>query len=188
MNEHLISLFIDDELELDEKIEFVQTVHGDVAYKTDAVEMLHQEKRLRHPPVSEVPPVIYPQARRPWRPNWLRPMVYSMGCLLLGFMLWYTLVPTGGPDKHPLFKHYRFVIYQPHTHRVEISGSFTGWQSKDMRRIGDTGYWEAEFNLPGGEQRFAYILDGNRRITDPTIQTREKDDFGGENSILSVSL
>jgi hypothetical protein len=188
MNEHLISQFIDDELDLDEKIEFVQTVYGDFAYKTDAVEMLHQEKRFRQPPVCRVPQMVYPRAKQRWRPNWLKPMAYGMGCLLLGFILWHTLVPTGGPEMHPRLKSYRFVIYRPDISRVEISGSFTGWQPRDMRRIGDTGYWQAEFKLPGGEHRFAYILEGNRRIADPTIQTREKDDFGGENSILSVSI
>ena len=31
-----------------------------------------------------------------------------------------------------------------------------------------------------------YIVDGRQRLTDPTIQTREQDDFGGYNSILYV--
>jgi hypothetical protein len=56
-----------------------------------------------------------------------------------------------------------------------------------MNRIGGSGYWETELELSSGEHRFVYILDDSRRIVDPTIPIREKDDFGGENSILSVT-
>jgi 1,4-alpha-glucan branching enzyme len=81
-----------------------------------------------------------------------------------------------------------FIIYRPDISKAEISGSFTGWQPRTMNRIGDSGYWEVELALPGGEHRFSYILEGRRHIADPTVLIREKDDFGGENSILSVSL
>ncbi|MCK7511388.1 MAG: hypothetical protein MZV70_49935 [Desulfobacterales bacterium] len=37
MNDHLISLYIDDELDLDDKIVFVETVHDDKTFKDDAV-------------------------------------------------------------------------------------------------------------------------------------------------------
>lgn len=37
MNDQLISLYIDDELDLDEKIVFVETVHEDRNLKDDAV-------------------------------------------------------------------------------------------------------------------------------------------------------
>jgi hypothetical protein len=40
MTEHFISMFIDDELDLDEKIEFVETLHSDASYKTEAVTLL----------------------------------------------------------------------------------------------------------------------------------------------------
>lgn len=81
---------------------------------------------------------------------------------------------------------YRFVIYQPGTARAEIAGSFTGWQALPMKRTGSGGYWEITLDLPQGVHRFSYILDQNRRTADPTIPTRELDDFGGENSIFEV--
>jgi 1,4-alpha-glucan branching enzyme len=81
---------------------------------------------------------------------------------------------------------HRFVIYQPEVEKVEIAGSFTQWQTVPMNRIGSSGYWDLILDLPRGEHRFTYLLEGNRRIVDPTVPTREKDDFGGENSVLSV--
>jgi 1,4-alpha-glucan branching enzyme len=83
---------------------------------------------------------------------------------------------------------YRFVIYNADASQVEITGSFTEWRKLPMNRMGSSGYWEATIDLPQGEHRFTYILNGNRRFADPTILTREHDDFGGENSILSVGL
>jgi hypothetical protein len=56
-----------------------------------------------------------------------------------------------------------------------------------MAPIGDSGYWELRLNLPYGEHRFAYILDGSQQVADPTVPVREPDDFGGENSILTVA-
>jgi len=88
-----------------------------------------------------------------------------------------------GPDTIP----HRFVIYKPDISRAEITGSFSDWQPIPMTRLGSSGYWEAVLDLPRGEYRFSYILDGEQGIPDPTILTTENDDFGGKNSILYVS-
>ena len=47
MKDSLISLYIDNELDLDEKIEFVEAVHHDVSLKDEAIDLLTQEKLLR---------------------------------------------------------------------------------------------------------------------------------------------
>ena len=83
---------------------------------------------------------------------------------------------------------HRFVLYQPDANRVEITGSFLGWEAVPMRKTGTSGYWEVVLEVPAGEHRLCYILEGGRRIPDPTIPIREKDDFGGENSILAVNM
>jgi 1,4-alpha-glucan branching enzyme len=83
---------------------------------------------------------------------------------------------------------HRFVIYRPDVNRIDITGSFTEWRRIPMNRVESSGYWEATLDLPQGEQRFTYILDGRQNFPDPTVLTREWDDFGGENSILLVGL
>ena len=55
-----------------------------------------------------------------------------------------------------------------------------------MKKTGSNGYWETTLEMPAGEHRLCYIIEGGKRIPDPTILAREKDDFGGENSILEV--
>ena len=83
---------------------------------------------------------------------------------------------------------YRFVIYQPDVSQVDITGSFTGWKTLPMKKKGATGYWEITLDLQEGEHRYSYILESGIQIPDPSVLTREKDDFGGENSILDVNM
>jgi 1,4-alpha-glucan branching enzyme len=79
---------------------------------------------------------------------------------------------------------YRFVIFQPEAKEAHIVGSFTGWRTVPMRKVG--GYWQITLPLQAGEHRFSYLIDGRQQVTDPTLPVREPDDFGGENSILEV--
>jgi 1,4-alpha-glucan branching enzyme len=88
----------------------------------------------------------------------------------------------------PVLTTHRFVLYQPDVKQVEITGSFLGWSAVPLKRSGTSGYWEAVLEVPAGEHRLCYIIEGDKRIPDPTIPIREKDDFGGENSILAVKL
>ena len=92
------------------------------------------------------------------------------------------------PPKEQLSMAHRFVIYQPGVEQVEITGSFTDWRALPMNKAGAGDYWEITIDVPAGEHRFSYILEGDQQLADPTILTREKDDFGGENSILEVNL
>jgi 1,4-alpha-glucan branching enzyme len=64
------------------------------------------------------------------------------------------------------------VLFEPVAERVELTGSFTGWQRVAMQRIGDSGYWQLNLPVPAGEHRFAYILNGERRMADPTSPGR----------------
>ena len=70
--------------------------------------------------------------------------------------------------------------------KVRIHGART--RLRGMAPIGNSGYWELRLELPFGEHRFAYILDGTKQITDPTLPVREKDDFGFENCIYEPHL
>ena len=41
-------------------------------------------------------------------------------------------------------------------------------------------------DVPYGEHRYSFIVDGNRLLPDPTVAAQEPDDFGAINSILSL--
>jgi len=185
MMDHIISMFIDDELGIDDKINFVERVHGNKAFKDKSIDLLHQEKLLRSEVVNLVPAVEF-KARKRVLHSMLRPLSMlapAMAAAIVIFFLFF----SGSPEVSTSIP-YRFVIYQPNVSQVEITGSFTEWKMVPMKRDGSSGYWEVTIDLPNGEHRFTYILDGHKRFADPTVLIREQDDFGGENSILSVDI
>lgn len=187
MIEYLISLFIDDEMNLDEKVTFVETVRSNDQFAEETLSLLDQEKFLRSDVVDIVPPVILPEKKSAL--SFLRKhLTVYLGsaavaaALIFLFFITGPLMETGDGTLNRV--PYRFVIYRPDAQQAEIVGSFTGWKAVQMNPVDD--YWQITLELPVGEHRFSYIIDGKRQVSDPTIPIREKDDFGGENSILEV--
>jgi hypothetical protein len=184
-NDYLISMFIDDELDLDEKIEFVERVHVSADFKGDTVSLLSQEKLLRTE-MADPKPLRKPAPVKPSRffmPRSVRTAAVALATaviVLSSVFFWqhgHREQPAGAAP-------YRFVIYEPDARRVEITGSFTGWRKVSLEKHGAGGYWEVTLPLSPGEHSFTYILDGSRKVADPTLPSGEMDDFGGENSIL----
>ncbi|MFC1896498.1 glycogen-binding domain-containing protein [Thermodesulfobacteriota bacterium] len=186
MKEYLISMYIDDELDLDRKISFIESVHGDTGFRQDALDLLRQEKMIRRPVAECVPAVEFP-ARRKRFLRILRPAGFFVSGLAAALILLVVFLPRNESTGEPRVTH-RFVLYQPDAKHVDLAGSFTGWSTVPMTRTGQSGYWEATLQLKPTEHRFSYILEGERRIPDPTVLAREDDDFGGENSILNLSV
>jgi Glycogen recognition site of AMP-activated protein kinase len=184
MNDHLISLYIDDELDLDDKIDFVEIVHENKPFKDEAVTLLRQEKLIRSEVVDHLPACGSKPHRGPWQLRRLRPFPAVAAGLAAAAIVLLLFWPS---PKHQLQPH-RFVIYQPDAEGVELAGSFSHWHKIPLKRSGGSGYWEVTLDLPEGDHRFSYIIKGGRRLADPTIAVRETDDFGGENSILTVRL
>jgi hypothetical protein len=182
--DEIISLFIDDEMTVDQKIVFVKQVHGDAAFTRLTLDLLCQESLLRAVPCVPGPAVVLPAPRRPafpFRFRWAAPFAAGLAAALLLVFLWL----PGGREKQ--ISH-RFVIYQPEARSVAVTGTFTDWRAAPMERAGQSGYWEVVLDIPAGEHRFSYILDGSQQMPDPTIPIREPDDFGGVNSILNVEV
>jgi hypothetical protein len=177
----LISMFIDNELDLDEKVEFVEKIHADRDFKAQSVQLLNMEKIIRADVVDRIP-ALKIKAKKKRFPSvfrWMGPWVPVAAAVLIAFFILYH------PRQLPTTSH-RFVIYRPDVTSAEIAGTFTDWQRIPLNQIGTSGYWDITISLPDGEHRFTYILDGEKGFADPTVAARELDDFGGQNSILSV--
>lgn len=183
MKDYLISMFIDDELNLDDKISFVEAVHADKVFKYNTIDFVHQEKLIRSEVVDQVPSIKIREKKILGHSFWRPIGIFASGLAAALIIFFFAL-----PSQEKLSVPYRFVIYQPEVNKVEITGSFIGWKSLPMKKLGAGGYWGITLHLHEGEHRFSYIVEGNQRLTDPTILTRERDDFGGENSILKVNL
>ncbi|WP_319587251.1 glycogen-binding domain-containing protein [uncultured Desulfobulbus sp.] len=191
MKEYLISLFIDNELDMDEKITFVETVHDNRPFTDEALSLLRQEKRLRAeltvpvmvpamPPLPEIVP-----SRSDFFTFWFRPLAgFAAAMLLVG--LFSLLQPK--PVLSPQEEQHRFVVYLPESNQARIVGTFTGWKPISMERVGTSGYWTLTLPVPKGEHRYSYLVEDGRQIADPTVVAREQDDFGGENSVIEVQV
>ena len=187
MKDYLISMFIDDELDLDEKIVFVEAVHENRGYRDEAVDLLRQEKLLRGDMVGRVPAV---HAKTPggFSFGWLRPLA-ALSATVAMLAIFFFLVPRpvtrtqrAAVERLP----HRFVLYLPQAKQAQLVGSFTHWRPVPMHKLDKSGYWVLTMELPRGEHRYSYLVQNGKRIPDPTVLAREKDDFGGENSIIEV--
>jgi len=194
MKDDLISLFIDDEMGLDDKIEFVETVHESESFAGETIDLLHQEKILTSQWVTRMPAREI-KARQSMFPRWLqfRP-VLAFSTVLVAFAALLFLyrspdIKPGMLDLESNMKNqvpYRFVIYRPDIRKAEIIGTFTDWRPIRMDRLSSSGYWAITLNLPEGEHRYSYLIEDGQQIADPTVMSREKDDFGGVNSIIEI--
>lgn len=189
MNDHLISLYIDDELDLDEKIVFVETVHHDHRFTDEALALLRQEKRLRAElaePPRPLPPAPVPARARPrLLAGWLGPLA---GCAATLLLVGLFTLPGNDPVVFPREEARRFVVYLPDSSQTMLVGTFTDWHPVPMERVGASGYWTLTLPVAAGEHRYSYLVGDGRRIADPTVVTREADDFGGENSVIEVGV
>jgi hypothetical protein len=189
---NLASLFIDDELNLAEKRVFVETVHKDGAFYGETLDLIDQEMILSGDVVEHLPVIAFPDAFKEKNNRLLallRHMFRPMGLGLAltaaaAFVIYFSHVQWNPPQAQMN----RFVIYKPDASKVEITGSFTGWEKVPMHEAGDSGYWEVTLELPRGVHRFTYILDGSISFADPTVLASEQDDFGGVDSIISTEI
>ena len=181
---YMISMFIDDEMDMAEKIEFIETVRKDKAFTDEALDLLSQEKIIRGDIVDRVP-LVELKAPFSWK-RFMRPFLQPMGLVAPALAAVIIVLVFFMPQPSPTPLTNRFVIYRPDVHQVEITGTFTDWKRVPLHNIGDSGYWEVSLDLAEGEHRFTYILEGRHAFADPTVPAREADDFGGQNSVLYV--
>jgi len=182
-----ISMFIDDELDLDEKIDFINKIHTENGFLKDSITLLEQEKFLRSDVVSFVPGVSLGKEQRSFIMDYVTPFfrIAKVGAVA-AFLILFALSFQWKTDDAEASISKRFVIYKPEASSVQISGSFTDWNNIPMKMIGPSGYWEVELDVANGEHKYVFIIGENNKIADPTILMREKDDFGSENTVLVV--
>ena len=151
--EWLISMFIDDEMNLDEKIEFVEKVHEDAGYKDRSVQLLEQEKMLGADVVDVTPPLLVEEKKQPLFSGWRLFMGLGGGLVVAACLFLVVFVLPESPQRPPnsavtvsagtspaaVYAAHRFVIYQPDAGKMEIAGSFSDWNTVPMKRAGAEG-------------------------------------------------
>jgi hypothetical protein len=79
----------------------------------------------------------------------------------------------------------QFVLNAPNATRVAVAGDFSGWKPVHAMTRSVAGVWTVVVPLDPGVHDYAFVVDGERWVPDPTAPA-VKDGFGGVNSRLAV--
>ncbi len=81
----------------------------------------------------------------------------------------------------------RFVLMVPGAKSVSLVGDFNAWVkgATALEQTGREGVWAASVVVPPGRHEYAFIVDGNRWVTDPAAPVKT-DEYNVESSIVSV--
>ena len=120
--------------------------------------------------------------------------------VLIGWMVRGARVPEAGPasaaPSHPPFagassthevRLVQFVLLAPKASRVAVVGDFNDWDpsATPLARLGG-GSWVAAIPVSPGRHVYAFIVDGDRWVSDPATPLAPEDDFGIRNSVIVV--
>ena len=147
-------------------------------------------------------PIRYPGARAPW---WRRPRTVRLSPLaglglaagFAGLVALGTLATAdrfGAAEQPPVAATVdtvhlvRFAISAPEARSVALVGDFNGWARSGTELFASevAGVWTITLPLPPGRHQYAFLIDGERWVVDPTAGI-VSDDFGTETSVVTVS-
>jgi AMP-activated protein kinase-like protein len=94
-----------------------------------------------------------------------------------------TVVPNqqGGSEK----VYVQFRLQTSDASDVRLAGSFTHWQPEYQLHETGPGLWTVTLPLAPGVHDYAFIIDGQRWVTDP-YAAAVQDGFGGSNSRITL--
>lgn len=198
MKDYLISLYIDDEMDLPEKIDFVNEVSADPVFYQEAIALIKQEMLLHQHAADSLSAIMPAEDREEVQKphSSLFSFLHSRATGLVAMIFLAFLAFTTGRLSMPFHakepvqanEMHRFVLYLPQTESVKILGSFTNWQPIPMEPVGNSGYWQLTLKLSKQEHRYSFVTADGHKLIDPTVPLQEKDDFGGANSIIDLSV
>jgi Glycogen recognition site of AMP-activated protein kinase len=82
----------------------------------------------------------------------------------------------------------RLVVHVPGARRVAVAGTFNHWDPNAalLAPSSNPDYWTISLALPPGVHQYAFLVDGQRWITDPAAPEVD-DGFGRQNSVVAVA-
>ena len=82
----------------------------------------------------------------------------------------------------------QFVLVAPDARSVAVVGDFNNWGLNDTALVAENhdGVWSVSAPVKAGVHRYAFLIDGERYVADPTAPRSSGDDFGMPSSALVV--
>jgi hypothetical protein len=90
---------------------------------------------------------------------------------------------VAAPAAPPVYVQFRISV--PDARSVALAGTFTGWKPAVALQRSADGEWTALVPLRPGVHDYAFVVDGERWVTDPNAPQVD-DSFGGTNSRISL--
>jgi hypothetical protein len=84
----------------------------------------------------------------------------------------------------------QFVVSAPNASSVNLVGDFNDWNISATPLVrgstGAPGVWTINVPLTPGRHEYAFLVDGEKWMTDPASPEAVEDDFGKPNSVVTV--
>ncbi len=95
-----------------------------------------------------------------------------------------TTVETDQPARGSVVQ---FVLVQPNATSVELVGDFNSWQRGEtpLQEAGP-GIWTITLPLEPGRHQYAFVVDGEHWVLDPSAPRSIERDFGVHSSVVTV--
>jgi len=100
------------------------------------------------------------------------------------------LLPVANPVRDSgavVLQETQFILVDPDAKSMSVVGHFNDWDLSATPMTFDAahGAWSVTIPLPPGRHEFQYVIDGTRRVNDPTLP-QVSSDFGSPNSVITV--
>jgi len=125
-----------------------------------------------------------------WTPLRIIPAAMVVLVVLIGAVL----LSSGKKDQPPLLiggsgsrtLPVSFTLKLPATHSVSVVGTFNQWSPHgcEMQWDKERELWSITLRLPEGRYEYAFLIDGQRVLSDPGAHFYQADGFGNQNSVL----
>jgi hypothetical protein len=97
-----------------------------------------------------------------------------------------SLTPVANTGEEALVVH-QFTYYQKGLQSISVVGEFNDWSADSTALVEvSPGVWTVSLRLRPGVYEYQFILNGQQRVTDPTMP-QTSSDFGSPNSVVTVS-
>jgi hypothetical protein len=92
------------------------------------------------------------------------------------------------PARDPVRDGVKFVLVAPQAARVSLVGDFNRWDpaATPMERTPTGGTWSVVVPLSAGRHEYAFVVDGNQWLPDPSAPLAPVDGLGAPNSVVLV--
>lgn len=82
----------------------------------------------------------------------------------------------------------RFFYVNENANSVAVAGDFSNWEPIPLnkQKIDGNKVWTGLVTLHRGENRYMYVIDGQKWVTDPLAPIHQNDGFGNRNAIINL--